>query len=110
MTHSIEILVAASQAIAAGVHMRPRSPNDKEHFPQDWFADRVSALALPYEPQGRNSYPDLWVGDQATPPVEGYEIKSLAFAKGNGKTKATKHRIARTDAGVVRSFDVFECR
>jgi hypothetical protein len=28
----------------------------------------------------------------------------------DGKTKATKHRIARTDAGVVRSFDVFECR
>ncbi len=82
MTHSIEILVAASQAIAAGIHMRPRSSNDKEYFPQDWFADRVKALALPYAPQGRNSYPDFWVGDQATSPVEGYEIKSLAFAKG----------------------------
>ena len=80
MTHSIEILVAASQAIASGVHMRPRSRNDKEYFPQDWFADRVAALALPYTPQGRNSYPDFLVGDQTTPPVEGYEIKSLAFA------------------------------
>ena len=82
MTHSIEILVTASQAIASGVHMRPRSPNDKEYFPQDWFAERAATLALPYAPQGRNSYPDFWVGDQAKPPVEGYEIKSLAFAKG----------------------------
>jgi hypothetical protein len=39
-------------------------------------------LAVPCA-QGRNSYPDFWVGDDdQTTPIEGYEIKSLAFAKG----------------------------
>lgn len=82
MTHSIEILVMASQAIRAGIHMQPRSPNDKEYFPQDWFEDRVKALKLPHVQEGRNSYPDFWVGDRTAAPVEGYEIKSLAFTNG----------------------------
>jgi hypothetical protein len=82
VTHSIDIFVAAQHAIAAGVAMTPRSTNDKEYFPQDWFADRVSELGLPFAAQGRNSYPDFWVGDDSSPPVEGFEIKSLAFTKG----------------------------
>ncbi len=82
MTHSIEIFVAAQQAVAAGIPMTPRSANDKEYFPQDWFADRVSALGLPFAAQGRNSYPDFWVGGDGSPPVEGFEIKSLAFSNG----------------------------
>jgi hypothetical protein len=80
MTHSVEIFLAAHQAIAAGVHMIPRSANDKEYFPQDWFADRVGSLGLPLHLQRRNSYPDFWVGDDAGPPCEGYAIKSLAFS------------------------------
>jgi hypothetical protein len=82
MTHSVEIFLAAHQAIAAGVHMIPRSANDKEYFPQDWFADRVASLGLPLRPQGRNSYPDFWIGEDSRPPCEGYEIKSLAFNNG----------------------------
>jgi hypothetical protein len=82
MTHSIDIFVAAQQAIAAGTAMTPRSANDKEYFPQDWFADRVSGLGLPLVAQGRNSYPDFWVGDDGKSPIEGFEIKSLAFANG----------------------------
>lgn len=82
MTHSIEIFLAAAAAVAKGVAMMPRSANDKEHFPQDWFADRVSGLGLPFAVQGRNRYPDFWVGTDEIAPCEGYEIKSLAFAKG----------------------------
>ena len=88
MTHSIDIFIAAQRAMGTGVHMTPRSANDKEYFPQDWFADRVNGLGLPLKPQGRNSYPDFWVGDDIQTPVEGYEIKSLAF---------TRNRPARKD-------------
>ena len=82
MTHSIDIFIAAVAAVSGGIAMTPRSTNDKEYFPQDWFADRVSGLGLPFQAQGRNSYPDFWVGNEETTPIEGYEIKSLAFAKG----------------------------
>ncbi|EXJ14200.1 hypothetical protein [Imhoffiella purpurea] len=87
MSHSIEIFLAAHRAMIAGIHMTPRSANDKEYFPQDWFADRVDGLGLPLMPQGRNSYPDFWVGDDAHAPVEGYEIKSLAFNHGRPARK-----------------------
>lgn len=60
--------------------MKPRSPKDKEYFPQDWFIDRLKELSLPYVQQGRNSYPDFWVAPEQE--REGYEIKSLAFAGG----------------------------
>lgn len=82
MTHSVEIFLAAHEAVAAGVAMTPRSANDKEYFPQDWLANRIEALGLPLYPQGRNSYPDFWVGDDDRQPVEGYEVKSLAFSRG----------------------------
>ncbi len=60
--------------------MRPRSASDKEYFAQDWFIRRIEALRLPLVQQGRNSYPDFWVGEGDN--REGYEIKSLAFADG----------------------------
>lgn len=82
MTHSVEIFLAAQKAVTAAVTMIPRSANDKEYFPQDWLADRVKALGLPMYPQGRNSYPDFWIGDNGRQPIEGYEVKSLAFSKG----------------------------
>jgi len=67
-------------ACSRATHMRPRSANDKEYFAQDWFIERLNAVGLPFEQQGRNSYPDFWVGqDDAR---EGYEIKSLAFNRG----------------------------
>jgi hypothetical protein len=87
MTHCIDIFVAAAAAVAGGMAMTPRSANDKEYFPQDWFADRISELGLPFHAQGRNSYPDFWVGDEETTPIEGYEIKSLAFAKDSRSSK-----------------------
>jgi hypothetical protein len=60
--------------------MNPRSANDKEYFAQDWFIERLEALNLPCVQQGRNSYPDFWVGQEDD--REGYEIKSLAFTRG----------------------------
>lgn len=81
-THSVSIFLEAANAVANGVHMLPRSKDDKEYFPQDWFAARVAAVGLPQAAQGRNSYPDFWVGDAAHSPREGFEVKSLAFANG----------------------------
>lgn len=66
--------------------MTPRSANDKEYFPQDWFLARLSEVTnYVCEQSGRNSYPDFWVssGNQK----EGYEIKSLAFANGRPARK-----------------------
>lgn len=106
MTHSIEIFLAACQAIEAGRHMIPRSPNDKEYFPQDWFADRVHSLGLPLYPQGRNSYPDFWIGEAAQPPREGYEVKSLAFSNGRPARKDYDSN-STIPSGCKHNCDVF---
>ena len=65
--------------------MMPRSANDKEYFAQDWFIDRLQTLKVEFVQQGRNSYPDFWVG--AGDDREGFEIKSLAFTKGKPARK-----------------------
>jgi len=65
--------------------MMPRSAKDKEYFAQDWFIDRLEALRVEFVQQGRNSYPDFWVGAEGD--REGFEIKSLAFAKGKPARK-----------------------
>ena len=77
-THAVPVFLEMVRTIQAGVPMKPRSANDKEYLAQDWFIDRLRAAGLPYQQQGRNSYPDFWVGDETL--TEGYEIKSLAFA------------------------------
>lgn len=82
MTHCVDLFLEANRAVIAGVHMVPRSNDDKEYFPQDWFIDRLNAIGLPYKQQGRNSYPDFLIGSGQKPPFEGYEIKSLGFARG----------------------------
>ena len=82
MSHAVEVFLEAHCARQAGVAMIPRSPRDKEFFPQDWFIDRLQATGLPYVQNGRNSYPDFWVGEATTPTVEGFEIKSLSYATG----------------------------
>ncbi len=65
--------------------MEPRSAGDKEYFAQDWFQARLRSAGLDFCVEGRNSYPDYWVsrGDV----VEGYEVKSLAFAGGRPARK-----------------------
>ncbi len=100
MTHSIDIFVAAAAAVADGIAMTPRSANDKEYFPQDWFADRVSGLGLPFHAQGRNSYPD---GRAITASA----LRSYTVHL-DGQTPATKRQDRRPDAGRQREFAVFE--
>jgi hypothetical protein len=77
VTRAADIFVEMVKACLSGKCMIPRSSNDKEYFAQDWFIDRLNALSVPFVQQGRNSYPDFWVGEGDD--QEGYEIKSLAF-------------------------------
>lgn len=79
-SHSVDIFCEIAAACRRGIRMKPRSPNDKEYFAQDWFIDRLKTVGVGFEQQGRNSYPDFWVGGEKE--IEGYEIKSLAFVKG----------------------------
>lgn len=84
-THALDVFCQMATACQQKTCMKPRSKNDKEYFAQDWFIDRLNALGIPCVQQGRNSYPDFWVGtgdDQ-----EGYEIKSLAFTGGKPARK-----------------------
>ena len=85
-TLAVDIFVEAVQACRRGVPMSPRSANDKEYFAQDWFEQRLQALGLAFQQQGRNSYPDFIVTGAGV--SEGYELKSLACAN---------NRPARTD-------------
>ncbi len=101
MTHSVEIFLAASQAVQQGVDMVPQSRGDKEFFAQNWFIDRLESIDLPYVPQGRNSYPDFWAGSEQSLPVEGYEVKSLAFAKGKPARKDFDSNSSRLLLGSV---------
>jgi hypothetical protein len=107
--------------------MIPKSPGDKEFFVQDWFRGCLDKLTLPYVQEGRNSYPDFWVGageDEiarrgrrqlrvdpskvaAVPRlVEGYEIKSLAFANARPARKDLDFN-STIPSGRKASRDVF---
>ncbi len=79
-TNAVEIFARMAAAADRGVPMTPRSANDKEYFAQDWFSDRLDEAGLPYDQQGRHSYPDFIITGPSVP--EGYEIKSLAFVRG----------------------------
>lgn len=81
-THAVDLFVECAAAAFANIPMIPRSAGDKEFFPQDWLIDRLVAAGLPFAQQGRNSYPDFWVGDSVVSPIEGIEVKSLAFTRG----------------------------
>ena len=85
MSYAPQVFMALAHARSDGVPMVPRSPGDKEYFAQDWFAERLEELGVPFEAQGRNSYPDFLVGDGAD--QEGFEIKSLAFRNGKPARK-----------------------
>jgi hypothetical protein len=82
----VEVFLAACRAIQKKIAMTPRSANDKEYFPQDWFLDRVNEIShYTCEQSGRNSYPDFWVNSREK--REGYEIKSLSFTSGRPARK-----------------------
>jgi hypothetical protein len=79
-TYAADIFARMVQAVRSGAAMHPRGASDKEYFAQDWFIDQLKETGHPFGQQGRNSYPDFWVGKD--PLVEGYEVKSLAFVGG----------------------------
>lgn len=81
VTNAVVIFLKMIEAVHRGITMEPRSANDKEYFAQDWFADRLREAGLTFKQQGRNSYPDFLVTTDPLP-IEGYEIKSLAFTGG----------------------------
>lgn len=56
-THSVEIFLAACQAIDLGIELVPRGRLDKEHFAQDWFTERLAALGLPYRHRAATAIP-----------------------------------------------------
>jgi hypothetical protein len=103
-SHAVDIFCEMAEACRRGVRMKPRSRNDKEYFAQDWFIDRLKAIGVEYEQQGRNSYPDFWVGGAKD--IEGFEIKSLAFV--NGKPARTTIDFNSTiPSGRKQARDVF---
>lgn len=113
VTHCAAVFLAACQAVRAGIEMVPKSRLDKEYFAQDWFVERLTAIGLPFQQQGRNGYPDFWVGDEHHPPVEGYEVKSLAFARGKPARKdfdsnSTIPSGRRQDRDVFLAFFLYE--
>jgi hypothetical protein len=55
--------------------IRRESRQDKEFPFQNWVRDRLDELNIPFDPGGRNSYPDFTM----VPVTEGYEVKSLAY-------------------------------
>lgn len=62
-------------AIKDGELIKRESSKDKEFHFQNWFGARLDAMGQPYEPGGRNSYPDFRI----VSPPDGYEIKGLAY-------------------------------
>ena len=85
ITNAIQIFIRMVEAVRRGEKMVPRSENDKEYFAQDWFSKRLGEAGLEYEQQGRNSYPDFLI--TSPQPREGYEVKSLGFARGRPARK-----------------------
>jgi hypothetical protein len=55
--------------------IRRESRQDKEFHFQNWVKQRLVELQVPFEPGGRNSYPDF----RMVPVTEGYEVKGLAY-------------------------------
>ena len=84
-TNCSNIFLKMVDGVRRGIRMTPRSANDKEYFAQDWFAERLEEAGVEFQQQGRNSYPDFLV--TSPEPQEGYEVKSLAFARGRPARK-----------------------
>lgn len=103
-TQVVEIFLEMVRARRQGLPMKPRSANDKEYFAQDWFTQNLKALQLEFDQQGRNCYPDFWVGEGKD--REGYEIKSLAFT-GNKPARKDLDFNSTIPSGLKEGANVF---
>jgi len=92
-TNAVRIFLEMAEAAERNIPMIPRDADDKVDFPQDWFRDRLESAGLPYKQQGKNTYPDFWVGDalaeitEIAREPESYEVKSLALVRGRACRK-----------------------
>lgn len=102
-TISLEVFLQMVATCRAGKCMTPRSENDKEYFAQDWFTERLKDLGFPFKQQGRNSYPDFWVGSADD---EGFEIKSLSLV-GNRPARKDLDFNSTIPSGRKNDRDVF---
>lgn len=91
-------------AIRDRVLIRRESVKDKEFHFQNWFAQRLRDLHLPYDVGGRNSYPDFRI---VTPP-DGYELKGLAYPGREGGGEACYVNQLRADLEMLIPGEVTE--
>lgn len=75
-TRALRLFLQCEDAIRRDVLITRESARDKEFAAQDWVRDRLEDAGLGYEESGRNTYPDFPLTGE---PVEGFEVKSLAF-------------------------------
>ncbi len=71
----VDVFLECAKAIASGVLIRRESRRDKEFHFQDWFSERLKAVGVTFDQNGRNAYPDFVLTQFA----EGYELKALAW-------------------------------
>lgn len=70
-----DVFAQCDEDIRAGLLIRRSGKQDKEFHFQDWFGARLNKLQLPFDPPGRNTYPDYRLVGAA----EGYEVKGLKY-------------------------------
>lgn len=72
--NAASVFKACVEAVRRG-DLIEREGQDKEFHFQNWFEQRLRALALNFDQPGRNSYPDFRLVNFA----EGFELKALAY-------------------------------
>jgi hypothetical protein len=70
-----DVFLACHAAKENAILIHRSNRQDKEFHFQNWFAERLSELALAYDPPLRNTYPDFRLVGKP----EGYEVKGLAY-------------------------------
>lgn len=71
----IDLFVACCNAVQKHVLIHRLNKQDKEFHFQNWFSARLAESKCPFDPPGRNTYPDF----RLVQLPEGYEIKGLAY-------------------------------
>lgn len=72
----LDVYAQCDEAVRNRVPIHRPSDKDKEFHFQNWFAERIKTMGLPYDAPGRNSYPDFRM--VSTPPI-GFELKGLNY-------------------------------
>ncbi len=70
-----ELFRKCIDAISSGIEITRESRSDKEFPFQNWIKDRLTETGIPYDVNGRNSYPDFTL---VRNPI-GFEVKGLTY-------------------------------